>query len=158
MRWKYPNDPQKKWQPSSVQVEKEVKSKKDGLQNYYDTDKVLYDGHKFDSALEKRFYISLRDMKKNNLIKDFKCQVSYEIIPTTKLEGMKRANRKTTYTTDFVVEMEDGREFIIDSKGYSTDVFKLKKKIFEHKHQQRIYVLKNLNELDNLILGGENNG
>lgn len=155
MNWKYPNGLKRKWkEPSFSTVEDKKAEEKDGLRSYYDTDKVQHDGLEMDSKLEKRFYIALEQMKQGKYIDNFEYQVKFDLIPTVKLTGMKKANRKVTYKADFVVYKGDKR-FIIDSKGYETDVFKLKKKIFEYLKEEQIHVLKNLDELHKLLIGGE---
>ena len=71
------------------------------------------------------------DWQKENIISDLRLQVKYELIPKYKIGN--RTVRAMNYIADFVYN-ENGKEVVEDSKGYRTEVYKLKKKIFEHRY------------------------
>lgn len=49
--------------------------------NKYGNDKVIIDGITFDSKLEGRRYLFLRDQEKKGIITDLKCHPTYELLP-----------------------------------------------------------------------------
>ena len=59
-------------------------------------------------------------------------QPKFELLPGFKKNG--RTFRAITYTADFKVTYADGHVEIIDVKGIKTEVFKLKRKIFEFQY------------------------
>lgn len=88
----------------------------------------------FDSLDESRFYIHLlRRMKEQGDIKKFDMQVPFELIPSYTKNGHKI--RRMDYVADFVIYYADGHKEVIDVKGIETEVFKLKKKIFEYRYK-----------------------
>ena len=135
----YPK-PIKIHKPITDEVKKAKKSK-------HHNEKVFYDGIWFDSKKEKNRYRDLRLMEKAGVIKDLQMQVSYELQPKYEINGRKVQD--IYYNADFVY-MErtknkdiEGWEQVIedvkpneDEKGnrYKTDVYKLKKKMFEFKY------------------------
>lgn len=64
--------------------------------------------------------------------------MSLELQPVYELqEGYKRGKRKVqpiTYIADFLVTYKDGRQAVIDVKGVKTEVYRIKKKLFEYKY------------------------
>ena len=81
----------------------------------------------FDSKKEARRYDSLILMAKQGHIKNLTLQPEYEIIPTCKHNGATL--RKIKYIADFRYE-KDGKTIIEDVKGFRTDVYQLKKRLF----------------------------
>ena len=88
----------------------------------YHSRKVFYDGHSFDSLLERDRYIDLRALEKLGVIQNLQLQVRYEIIP--KQDGERAAH----YVADFQYEM-DGQVIVEDAKGFCTPDFVLKRKL-----------------------------
>lgn len=99
----------------------------------YGNKKTLLDGHKFDSQLEAKFYEYLKQLKKEGKISYFDMQVPFEIIPSYTSPTGKKI-RATKYIADFVVYHFDGSREVFDPKGQETDVFKIKRKLFELKY------------------------
>ena len=97
----------------------------------YHSTKQEVDGHVFDSKAEARRYQELSLMEKAGVISRLRLQPEYELIPTFKKGG--RTYRKTQYIADFEY-VENGRKIVEDVKGYATDVYKLKRKLFEYKY------------------------
>ena len=95
----------------------------------YNAKKVEVDGIKFDSKAEAEYYEHLKCLKKAKLVADIERQKRIVILPSYEIKGRKV--RATHYIADFVVTYIDGEVEYVDVKGYETDTFKLKKKMFE---------------------------
>ena len=105
----------------------------DVKQNKYKNKKVIYDGIKFDSNREMAYYIKLKMLEEKGIIKDLELQKSFELQPSFKLNG--KTYKKITYRADFsYVSVEDNKIHIVDTKGFRTDVYKLKRKMFVYKY------------------------
>ena len=103
---------------------KETKPKKSKYKNI----RVQYNGKWFDSKKEMRRYQQLELLQRAGKIKNLCCQVTYNLLPTTRIGG--QTQRKTTYTADFVYwDIEKDCEVIEDAKGMRTDVYKIKRKL-----------------------------
>lgn len=103
--------------------------------NKYGNKKVVIDGIEFDSKLEGHRYCELKLLEKAKIIKDLQLQVSFELIPSYKKNN--KTIRATKYIADFVYyDNEKKQKVIEDTKGIKTDVYKLKKKIFEYKYPE----------------------
>jgi hypothetical protein len=91
------------------------------------------DGIKHDSRKEARRWVELTLLQRAGEISDLKRQVKYELIP--KQEG----ERAVTYIADFVYnDNKTGNTVIEDCKGFKTDVYKLKKKLFQYRYGIKI--------------------
>lgn len=103
----------------------------------YHNKKVFYGDILFDSKKECNYFYKLKLMEKTEMIKDLKRQVPFELIPTYKINN--RTVRKMQYIADFTyITTNDNKLHIVDTKGYRTEVYKLKKKIFEYKYKMEI--------------------
>lgn len=103
----------------------------------YHNKKVKYDGCTFDSIREKNYYIKLKLLEKAGKIKELELQKEYELQPSYKLNN--KTSRKITYRADFTYKTtEDNKIHVIDVKGFRTDVYRLKKKLFEYKYKIEI--------------------
>lgn len=99
----------------------------------YHNVKKNVDGHVFASIAEARRYQELILQEKAGVIHDLRLQPEYELIP--RFNKGKRTFRKTVYIADF--EYKEGDMTIIeDVKGTKTDVYRLKKKMFEYKYPE----------------------
>lgn len=87
--------------------------------SYYRTAKQGKNDSKFEAGLAR----DLELRKKAGDIKDFKEQVKIPLI----VNGLIVCD----YKIDFVIEHNDGTTEYLEAKGYSTDVWKLKWKLFE---------------------------
>lgn len=102
--------------------------------NKYHNKKVVIDGVTFDSKLEATRYTELKLLERNGLIKDLVLQPSYDLIPSFK-KGNK-TYRKTTYRADFsYYDNKLNKTIIEDTKGFKTDVYILKRKLFEYQNK-----------------------
>lgn len=98
--------------------------------NKYHNKKCFYKDMMFDSKKERDYYVILEMMLKNNQITDLKTQVKFELQPSFKFNG--KTIRSISYIADFTY-MKDGKLIIVDTKGYRTEVYKLKKKMMQYK-------------------------
>lgn len=103
----------------------------------YKNKKVEYDGYTFDSQKEKNYYIKLKTMQDLGLIKDLELQKTFILQDSFKLNGVTR--QKITYKADFsYVSTEDDKLHVVDVKGFKTEVYKIKKKMFEYKYKTEL--------------------
>lgn len=93
----------------------------------YKNDKITVDGVKFDSIKEAEYYNSLKLRLNAGEIKGF-CRQAEFILQ----EGFAD-QLPIKYYADFVVFHIDGTAEIVDTKGFKTEVFKLKNKLFKKK-------------------------
>ncbi|MFG6599366.1 MULTISPECIES: DUF1064 domain-containing protein [unclassified Sulfitobacter] len=90
---------------------------------------MVVDGIKFHSRKEARRYGVLRQLERAGIIENLRLQVPYE------LQGqngpiLTPTGRKMIYKADFVYfDKRINAETVEDSKGWATDVFKIKKAI-----------------------------
>ena len=99
----------------------------------YRARKTVVDGIKFDSKKEARRYGELKLLEKGKVISDLKLQPKFELIPKQKYQG--KTIRKTSYIADFqYYDIKNDKVIVEDVKGYLTDVYKLKKKMFLYKY------------------------
>ena len=110
-------------------------------ENKYKNKKAVYDGITFDSQKEKNHYIGLKVLERAGEIKDLELQKVFELQPSFKKNGI--TYRKITYKADFCYfNIKEGKYIVEDVKGFKTEVYKLKKKIFEYVYKD--YELKEI--------------
>ena len=99
----------------------------------YGNKKVQFDGYVFDSIAERDYYLLHRKDK------NMEMQVKFVLTETMKFEG--KTIRKMTYTPDFVFYNDDGTiKKVVDVKGFATDTFKVKAKVFMAKYNIPLYL------------------
>lgn len=105
----------------------------------YNSKKTIVDGIVFDSRKEAKRYTELKKLEEMGIIRDLSLQVQFELVPsfTIEIDGKKRKRRSIRYIADFVY-YEDDQKVIEDVKGRKTDIYKLKKKLFEYKYKVTI--------------------
>lgn len=101
----------------------------------YNNTKTTVDGIRFDSKREATRYSQLKLLERAGLITDLVLQPRFELIPKYEINGRKI--RKTEYVADFQY-VENAEIIIEDVKGMKTEVYKIKKKLFEFKYQTEI--------------------
>lgn len=103
----------------------------------YRNQKITIDGITFDSIKEGNRYRELKLLERAHVIKDLRLQVSFIL-----QDGYVFQNRKIkpiTYVADFVYYDNEKKCTVVeDTKGVRTDVYKLKKKMFEKRYQMPI--------------------
>lgn len=90
----------------------------------YHNNRVKIDGFCFDSQLEADYYSDLKLQLKVGAIKGFCRQPRFAL------------SENLEYVADFIVFNLDGTAEIIDTKGFVTDVYKIKKKVFNEKYPE----------------------
>ena len=104
--------------------------------NKYKNQKVIVDGHPFDSKKEARRYKELKLLERGDAITDLTLQPKFLLIPTIRREGHK-TEKVTYYIADFAyTEKKTGKKVVEDVKGFKTEVYKLKKKMFLYKYPE----------------------
>lgn len=99
----------------------------------YKNVKVMCDGYKFDSKKERNYYLKLKAMEKLGLIKDLELQRTFVLQDKFKIDNKTR--RKITYKADFsYISTKDNKLHVVDCKGFRTETYRLKKKLFEYKY------------------------
>ena len=108
-------------------------------ENKYHAQKTEVNGVTFDSKKESRQWKELCMLEASGGISNLRRQVAFELQPKyTNNQG--EHIKAITYVADFVYE-KDGKTYVQDSKGVKTDVFKLKKKLFEYKYPEYIFIV-----------------
>lgn len=102
----------------------------------YNSRKTIIDGITFDSKKEAKRYVELKKKQEEGEITDLRLQVPFELVPsfTVEIDGKKRKRRNIRYIADFVY-YENNQKVVEDVKGRKTDIYKLKKKLFEYKYK-----------------------
>lgn len=101
----------------------------------YNSKKIEIDGHKFPSKLEAKRYLELKDLLEKGEIRDLELQKEFILIPSFKKGG--KTYRKTSYFADFCYfNIREGKYMVEDTKGFKTEVYKLKKKLFEQRYEK----------------------
>lgn len=99
----------------------------------YQNKKVTYNDIRFDSIKEKNRYIQLKLLEKAGEIKDLQLQKTFTLQPSFKKNGT--TYRAITYKADFVyLDLRANKNIVEDTKGFKTEVYKIKKKLFEYNY------------------------
>lgn len=101
--------------------------------NKYKNKITYYENIRFSSKKEAQRYIELKLLEKTNQIKELELQKKFELQPSYKKNG--KTIRSINYYADFYYyDIIKGKYIVEDTKGMKTEVYKLKKKIFEYKY------------------------
>lgn len=103
--------------------------------NKYRNKKVTIDGITFDSIKESKRYQELKLLERANEITELKLQVPFILLDSYVLNGKKHQGIK--YIADFVYIDIRTRKYVVEdvkSSATKTQVYKLKKKLFEQKY------------------------
>ena len=73
--------------------------------------KCMIDNRVFDSVMEAKFYIYVKQRKREGNIKDFDCQVTFLLQESFKKNG--KTVRPITYIADFVIEHLNGTKIVL---------------------------------------------
>lgn len=92
------------------------------MKSKYNAQKETVDGITFASKKEARRYRQLLLMERANAIQDLKLQITFPLVKKSAY------GREIKYIADFVY-YENGKLVVEDTKGYRTDVYKLKKRL-----------------------------
>lgn len=103
------------------------------MKSKYRAIKTTVDGIEFDSKKEAMRYQELKLLQKAGVIKDLSLQPNFLLQEAYRKNG--RTVRKIEYIADFsYYDLEKDKFMVEDVKGLKTDVYRLKKKIFEFKY------------------------
>ena len=84
----------------------------------YTSYKPVIDGIKFDSLMEGKYYVYLKDMLRQNQISNLTLQPSYTLQEAFSKNGKKF--RPIVYIADFKFLDKENREIVVDIKGKET--------------------------------------
>jgi len=87
----------------------------------YNASKVESDGHSFSSKLELAVYGLLKMRKLAGEIKEIQVQAHCYL-----------TEARILYIPDFRCVMADGSELYVEAKGYETDVYRIKCRLWKH--------------------------
>lgn len=99
--------------------------------NKYRNKKVQIDMYVFDSIAESKRYKELILLQRVGKITGLQLQPKFLLQESFRKNG--KTYRKIEYIADFMYE-ENGKIVVEDVKGKETDVFKLKRKLFEKRY------------------------
>ena len=95
----------------------------------YHSKKIIINGIEFMSKREANRYLELKSLLDKGEISELELQVPFTLIEPFTLN--KKKYRKMDYIADFVY-MQDGKQIVEDTKGYKTEVYKIKKKLMAY--------------------------
>jgi translation elongation factor P/translation initiation factor 5A len=99
----------------------------------YHSKTVQYLGKTFHSMAERDYFMYLKSEEQQGRIKDIKLQPCFILQETFKKND--KTYRAITYRADFsYITTSDNKLHVVDRKGYYTEVFKIKHKLFEYKY------------------------
>lgn len=99
----------------------------------YHNNKITIDGINFDSQKEAKRYQELMWLEKIGKIKELELQPHFLLQESFKYNN--KTYRKIEYIADFRYFDNITNKYIVeDVKGFKTDVYKLKKKLFIYKY------------------------
>lgn len=99
---------------------------KRNLVDYREVKRVELDGRSFRSKAEAQMYLYLKQLKKLGEVKDLRCEQRVQLLPGGRGESVD-------YYADFVVfDTKLGCDVWIEVKGFETDKWKIKKKLWKH--------------------------
>ena len=105
--------------------------------NKYGNKKVKLDGYTFDSKREAKYYLEYKTLARVGKITELTLQPSFILQDKFKdREGV--SHRAIKYVADFKF-VENGETVVVDVKGFLTDTFKMKKKMFLFKYQDLVF-------------------
>lgn len=103
------------------------------MSKYHNT-KVEVDGIRFDSLKEANRYCELKLLERGKAIRSLVLQPKFEL-QTAFVNADGKKQRAITYTADFMYyDIGEDKAIVEDVKGMKTEVYKIKKKLFEYKY------------------------
>lgn len=103
----------------------------------YRNKKTVVDGYIFDSKLEAKRFNELKFMLKLGTIFDLTLQKKFTLQDGFRYNG--KAERAITYVCDFYYKDKQGVEYVEDAKGFKTDVYAIKRKLFLFKYSHIVF-------------------
>jgi hypothetical protein len=100
----------------------------------YRARRTTVDNYNFDSQAEARYYKKLKMLMRAGEVVEIELQPKFEILESYKHPETGRKVQPVYYIADFRVTYKDGRVEVVDVKGVRTDLYRLKKKMFEKRY------------------------
>ena len=117
---------------------------KDWTQEYFGTGKyhnkkISTEDGTFDSKYEYEEWCRLKLLERGGAIRNLMRQVPYVLIPTIRTTA--GTLKQITYYADFVYE-ENGIVCMVDTKGFETETYKIKKRLLINQYvtEQRVFI------------------
>jgi len=105
----------------------------------YNAKTVEIDGHRFASQGEARRYAELRLLERADKIRDLELQPGF-CLQDAFTDNAGKRHRSITYVADFrYYDAEIGAWAVEDYKGFETDVFCIKRKLFQCKFPDYVF-------------------
>ncbi len=109
------------------------------MQSKFHNRKTLYNGVVYDSKKEAKRGYELDILQRAGFICNLERQRPFELQEFFKLRGT--SIRAITYVADFYYFDNVKKVWVVeDTKGFRTDVYKLKKKLFLHKYPEILFI------------------
>jgi hypothetical protein len=103
--------------------------------NKYSNKKITVDSVTFDSKKEARRYVELKILQMIGAIEKLELQPRFELQPEFVKNDEK--HKKIEYIADFKYFNKETNEIVVeDVKGHKTQVYRIKKKLFEYKYPE----------------------
>lgn len=103
--------------------------------NKYGAKKVVMDGLKFDSQREANRWLYLSIRARMREICELERQVRYELAPSVRIVGEKRARPALRFTADFRYrDAVTGEVIVEDSKGHADTSFRIRQHLMKSVH------------------------
>lgn len=106
----------------------------------YNNKKTFVDGIEFSSKKEAQRYKILIVLLKTGNIRDLKLQPEF-VLQESFFDSSGKKHRSIIYRADFEYLDADGKRVIEDVKGFRTDTYKIKKKLFLKQMPPNAYFL-----------------
>ena len=98
----------------------------------YHAEKTVMDGITFASHKEAKYYGYLKTLMRLGEVIGIECQPVFPLQEKFIKNGVKY--QAITYVADFRAKYSDGHEEIVEIKGFETQTWKIKQKLFEYKY------------------------
>lgn len=108
------------------------------MRHKYNAKRVTIDGIKFASQFEGKIYEDIKRLMATGTVESVKFQEPF------KLHG-RNGSFVCKHVVDFLITYFDGSQEVWEAKGYATDVWRLKKKLFEDNYPDIKYVVQTRN-------------
>jgi hypothetical protein len=104
------------------------------MRSKYGSVKFKYNGRVFDSKKEAKRYAELLLLRHANIIKELQLQKRFVLQQWFKDKWTQQRIREIVYICDFFYYDTVSENYVVeDVKGYKTELYKLKKKLFMKK-------------------------
>lgn len=103
------------------------------MKSKYHNNKVLVDNIRFDSKKEAMRFITLKERERTGYIRNLTLQKTFVLLDGYVMNGKKI--RPITYKADFMYYDTIKKKLVVeDVKGFRTEAYKIKKKMFESRY------------------------